>query len=174
MSGRSGSWVSVALVASLCLNLFLVGIAAAWIVFKQPDERKWRRGPIDLRTAIEQVEPESRDKVMTLWRSRSPEMRARARGFREARGKINNLLVDPQASAADRERAFLDMREATASFQVELHGLMEAIAAILPPEERARFFEAGLKRREKRRSGRRDRFPDDTPREERREERREE
>ena len=147
--------LAIALVASLALNLFLGGMATSRWLFHPPPPAHFA-GPGDFghfnrRAALRALSGESRDRVEALWRQHVDDIRPRIRAVREARREVaRQLLAEPIDDTA-LERAYARLREHADAAQAAVHAMLGEVARALSPDERKRFFEAALKRRDRKR-----------------------
>ena len=153
---RRALWI--ALIASLAVNVFLVGwVAASWV--HGPRFGPWARsgGPppstmaFHHQRAVRALNAGQRDAVDRIWRENVAELRARAKALRDAHFDLR------KAYAADRADA-KSLAEATAQFKAKTDSLLDhvsatlaKIATALPAEARKAYFNAGFARRERRR-----------------------
>jgi uncharacterized membrane protein len=142
---RSGRWVKIALVASLCLNVLVIGVAGGFLL-------KHRDGPRgDRIDRIVRYLPEARrDEARSMLEARLPEYEALRDQSREARRESMALLAaDPLDEAAlraalTRARAFSGQRRAM------LEDAMMDFAVTLSAEERREMVEQMNRRWERR------------------------
>mgnify|MGYP000321380008 CR=1 FL=1 len=135
------------LILSLCANLFLGGLFAGKLIFDRKPPPPGHRVRVDLRHAMRALEPASREKADQLFRLRRPEMRKRLRAVRSARRKLRRLLAADDATQAQIEAAFADVRRRGGEAQEAFQAVLREIALALPPDQRKAFFRAAFARR---------------------------
>ncbi|MCW5773698.1 MAG: periplasmic heavy metal sensor [Rhodospirillaceae bacterium] len=159
-----------ALVASLTVNIFLVGwVASTWVYGPRfgpgigPRPSPSAGMPFRHHRAMHAVSGADREAAERIWRENLPELRKRLRALRAAHEDLRRTFV---ADAAD-EKA---MTSAVAALKDKANGVFDLansallkIAATLPPAARKAYFEAGF-RRPRFRDRDDDRPPDRDPR----------
>lgn len=144
MSGRS--W-KILLVASLVLNVFLLGgiaggayqwFAAHGGLAKAPPQRT------ALRFAAEDLSPERQKQFIEALKAGRREGRDYAREGREGRHEVLSLLAAPQLDRAALDAALQRTRAADSALRAQVEGSVADFAATLSPEERVQFAD-GLK-----------------------------
>lgn len=134
MSGRARSWL---LIASLAVNLFLVGLMAGHR-FSPPPIPDSVPGTVfgDLRRMADVLPADTRREIRDLFESHRPEIFSGLRGIRSARDDIREILrtepYDPEALNA----AFAVLRQRTDQVQSIVHGALVDVAGRLGPDER--------------------------------------
>lgn len=136
------------LVASLALNLFLVGTIVGGLVVGQrlrpePPQRV-RMGP-PIWTAGRELSPEHRAAYREVLRGEDGAVRRELRAAREARADAWRGLADTSFDAEAVRRRLAEARAQDARARAALEERIVDFAVGLPPEERARFAE-GLSR----------------------------
>ena len=149
--------LAIALVASLAINLFLGGMATSrWLFHGPPGAHGVGPdgiGHFNRRAAHEALDPDVRSLVEAVWRERIDDIRPRIRAARKARHEVMRALIAEPIDAAALEAAYAALRARTDEAQTAVHGALAQVAQMLPPDQRKRFFEAGLKRRDRKRLG---------------------
>lgn len=150
MIRRPNRTLSALLFLSVALNLFLGGVLASHWLFRPPP---WDDGgPGDRLPPLHRLadgaglDPPYRDQVTALWLDQRPRLHRQMRAVREARRQVHRLLtaetLDRAALATAQETLSQRLTAARAAMQDHL---LE-VAALLPPEQRRAYFEAGLRR----------------------------
>jgi uncharacterized membrane protein len=142
---RSGRWVKIALVASLCLNVLVIGVAGGFLL-------KHRDGPRgDRIDRIVRYLPEARrDAARSMMEARLPEYESLRDQSRAARRESMTLMAaDPLDESAlrdalDRARAYSEQSRAM------LEDALMDIALSLTVEERREMVEQMTRRWERR------------------------
>jgi uncharacterized membrane protein len=153
---RRGLWI--ALIASLAVNVFLVGwVASSWVYGPRfiPGARMTAStgSPFSFqhRRASRALSGEERAMANRVWRENFAELRTRAQALREAHIAMRTAFAADQADAkslADAVAAFRD--KANAMFD-HANATLFKIAAALPAESRKAYFNAGFPRPRERR-----------------------
>ena len=134
MGGRARSWV---LIASLTLNLFLVGLIAGDRLSPPPPPESIP-GTVfaDLRRMSEALPPETRGEIRDRFEVHRPELIRGLMAMRAARHDVRDVLqrepYDPDALRA----AFDTLRERTDAVQAIVHTALIEVAGQLDPDER--------------------------------------
>jgi uncharacterized membrane protein len=152
---RRGLWI--ALLASLAVNLFLVGwVASSWVY--GPRMGLFARGiaPPTVgmaflhRRALHALSGDERQTADRLWREGFADTRERLRALRQAHLELRSAYVADQADAKQ-------LADAVAKFKTRADAVFEAvnatlikIATALPAESRKAYFNAGFPRRRER------------------------
>ncbi len=137
----------ILLILSLSANLFLGGLFAGKLIFERKPPPPGSRVRVDLRHAMRSLEPASREKADQLWRLRRPELHKRLREVRAARRKLRRVLASDDATQAQIEAAFAEVRQRGGEVQEAFQAVVREIALALPPEQRKAFFRAAFTRR---------------------------
>ncbi len=150
--------LAIALVASLAINLFLGGMATSRWLFHAPPGAHDDAGPdgighFNRRAAHKALDPDTRRRVEAVWRDRIDDIRPRIRAARKARHDVMRELMAEPIDATALEAAYAALRARTDEAQTAVHGVLAEVAQMLPPDQRRRFFRAGLKRRDRKHAG---------------------
>ncbi len=150
--------LAIALVASLAINLFLGGMAISRWVFHEPPGAHDAASPdgighFNRRAAHEALDAGARKRVEAIWRDRFDDIRPRIRAARKARHDVMRQLMAEPIDATALEAAYAALRVSTDEAQTAVHGVLAEVAQMLPPDQRRRFFRAGLKRRDRKHVG---------------------
>ncbi len=149
--------LAIALVASLAINLFLGGMATSRWLFHAPpgahDAGPDGIGHFNRRAAHKALDPDTRRRVEAIWRDRIDDIRPRIRAARKARRDVMRELIAEPIDATALEAAYARLRARTDEAQSAVHGVLAEVAQMLPPDQRRRFFEAGLRRAKHQRGG---------------------
>jgi uncharacterized membrane protein len=148
---RRGLWI--ALIASLGVNVFLVGwVASSWVYGPRfvPGIRATAAtgSPFAFqhRRAARELSGSERETADRIWRESIAELRERARAMRRAHIDMRAAFAADQADAkslGDAVAAFKD--KANAMFD-HANATLLKIAAALPAESRKKYFSAGFPR----------------------------
>lgn len=150
--------LAIALVASLAINLFLGGMAISRWLFHEPPGAHDAASPdgighFNRRAAHEALDAGARKRVEAIWRDRFDDIRPRIRAARKARHDVMRQLMAEPIDATALEAAYAALRARTDEAQTAVHGVLAEVAQMLPPDQRRRFFRAGLKRRDRKHVG---------------------
>ena len=157
----------ILLIVSGGLNLFLVGLVAASVIFH------WNRSDIGrgpgpksafrLYRAVDDLGEPQRARARALLEEKRPEIRARIDAIRTARRDIRRRIRRGATSPEAVEAGFLKLQQARREAQIAFHALVRQIAETLAPDERQRFYRKAYrwrvrkhKRHEGEKAGRRD------------------
>jgi uncharacterized membrane protein len=147
---RRGLWI--ALIASLAVNVFLVGwVASSWVYgprFAPGMRVAGTTSPFSFqhRSALRALSGSEREAVERVWREGMGDLRERGRALRQARMDMRTAFAADQADAkslGDAVAAFKD--KANAMFD-HANATLLKIATMLPPESRKAYFNAGFPR----------------------------
>ncbi|NPT56564.1 periplasmic heavy metal sensor [Paraburkholderia elongata] len=143
MNGRS--W-KIALVASLVLNVFLLGAivggAYQWFAAHGAMTPALAQQRTALRFAAETLPAERQKAFIDGLKSARREGRQFAREGREGRHEVLRLLAAPQFDRAALDAALARTREADSSLRAQVEGSVADFAATLSPEERVEFADS--------------------------------
>lgn len=148
---RRGLWI--ALVASLAVNVFVVGwVASSWVYGPRftPGSRFAPSAAPGLafqhRRALHVLSGSERDTAERLWRESLPELRERARAMRQAHIGLRTAFSADQADPKALGDAVAALKEkANAAFD-HANATLLKIATMLPAEARKAYFSAGFPR----------------------------
>lgn len=144
------NWPVIALVASLLLNGFLVGLLAA-DALRSPHRTHGSRGEriasFELRRLADRLPEEARQQVEAELAPLAPDMEARLGRIRALRAEIGVLAAAPEPDRAAIDEKLVALRaEARAMQEAAQRATYDAVLA-LPPEMRARLAEPPQERR---------------------------
>ncbi|HUZ13399.1 MAG TPA: periplasmic heavy metal sensor [Caulobacteraceae bacterium] len=141
-----GRWLAVGLVASLALNLFLIGAAAGVIALgaRMARQNIGARPGAFARAARALPEPERRDLRLML-RAAWIQIRPVATRSRQLRLAGWDALADPKPDAAAIKARLAQSRQLDASTRAAVEEKLVDYVMALPPHDRAAFV-AGLDR----------------------------
>jgi uncharacterized membrane protein len=143
-----GRWPRIALIASLILNGFLIGMIAADALHRPhgPRDRGPRIAGFELRRLADRLPREALQELQARLQPLSSEVEARVERIRAIRWDIDRIIAAPAP-----DRAALDAR--LAALRAENQGLQEEVQRAtydallaLPPEQRARLAEEPRRR----------------------------
>jgi len=149
---RRGLWI--ALIASLTVNVFVVGwVASSWVYGPRFGPMRWAPPPAAMafqhRRALHALSGSERQTADRIWRENFPEMRERVRALRQAQVDLRTAYVADQADAKS-------LADAVAAFKAKADGVLDhvnatliKIATALPAEVRKAYFSAGFPRRDR-------------------------
>lgn len=148
---RRGLWI--ALIASLAVNVFLVGwVASSWVYgprfLPHPRMSASTGSPFSFqhRRAVRALERDEREAANKLWRENFAELRARAQALREAHIAMRTAFAADQADAKSLGDAVAAFREKANAMFDQVNATLLKIAAALPAEQRKAYFNAGFPR----------------------------
>lgn len=143
--------LSIALIASLGINLFLAGMIVTATIYHKGG-RGWSgyERSFPHRSARHSLEGDSRKKVDEIWREARPDLRMRLREVRQARREIRRQLRADTLDRSALDRAFAAFRTSTNAAHNAMHALIGRIAETLNAEERRSYFRRRHWRRHRR------------------------
>jgi uncharacterized membrane protein len=152
---RRGLWI--ALVASLAVNVFLVGwVASSWVHGPRfgPGAR-WGAPPpstmaFQHRRAARALSGDQRDAANRIWRENFAELRNRAHALRDAHVELRNAYAADQADAKSLADAVAKFKASADGLFDHINATLQKIATALPADARKAYFSAGFARRERR------------------------
>jgi uncharacterized membrane protein len=157
MASSRGRWVPIMLVASLAVNVFVLGaFAAHWFAISFSlggDSRdalveRLRRSQahpgivvgLPSPTSILQVlHEDEREHLMTKWRAANPELREGFKRLYDARDEVADVLSEPAYKRVDLENAFADLRARQMELASTSQGLIIDLADNLDADGRNRL-----------------------------------
>jgi len=151
---RRGLWI--ALIASLAVNLFLVGWAASSWVYGPRHGAAARQAagqgmPFQHRNAVRAIGGENRQTVQRIWRESLPEFRTRAESLRQAHAAMRTAFGADQADAKTMTEAVAVLKDKANAMFDHVNATLLKIAAVLPSDARKAYFNAGFARGRERR-----------------------
>lgn len=146
MSAATGSlrrrWPAFALIASLILNGFLVGMMVA-------DSLKPHRGPsgerfarFELRRLSDRLPEAAVEQIAADLQRLGPDVTERVAGLRALRAEIMQLAATPEPDRAAIDERLASLRAEASSMQEEVQRATYDALLTLPPETRASLAEA--------------------------------
>ncbi|TNE57637.1 MAG: periplasmic heavy metal sensor [Alphaproteobacteria bacterium] len=153
MSKEQQKTMSVLLVVSLCLNLFLGGLILGGAVMKhrvdrfQPVEEFAPpiRSFLSPREIIRQSAPETREKLKGLAFRDLDELRPSLESVHAARVRLYDLLAAEQLDEEAVRQAVIDLAKAERDVQVASSKTMIKMMLLMTPEERERLMKLSEK-----------------------------
>jgi uncharacterized membrane protein len=143
----------IALVASLAVNVFVVGwVASSWVYGPRfvPGSRFAPTAAPGLafhhRRAVRALSGSERETAERLWRESAPELRARARSLRQAHMDMRAAFSADQGDAKALGDAVAALKEKASAVFDHANATLLKIATTLPAEARKTYFAAGFPR----------------------------
>lgn len=160
---RRGLWI--ALIASLAVNVFVVGwVASSWVYgsrfLPHPRAAASAGSPFSFqhRRALRALSGDQRETANKVWRENFAELRTRALALRQAHIDMRTAFGADQADAKTLGDAVAAFREKANALFDHANATLLKIAAALPAEQRKAYFNAGFPRpRNRHREPRRER-----------------
>jgi uncharacterized membrane protein len=162
---RRGLWI--ALIASIMVNVFVVGwVAASWVYGPRfvPGSRFGPTAAPGLafnhRRAAHALSGSERETAERIWRENLAELQNRARAMRQAHINMRTAFAADQADAKAIGDAVTALKEKASAVFDHANAALLKIATTLPPESRKAYFNAGFPRpreRDREREPRRER-----------------
>jgi len=148
---RRGLWI--ALIASLAVNVFVIGwVASSWVYGPRfiPGARMAAAtgSPFSFqhRRAMRALSGSERETADRLWRESFAELRDRARALRQAHIDMRAAFSGDQADAKALGDAVATFKEKANAVFDHANATLLKIAAALPAEARKKYFAAGFPR----------------------------
>lgn len=130
-------WQTVALVASLVLNGFLVGMIVADSMHGDRRGRGPRMGGFELRRLAERLPRDAVDQVAAELEAQRPSVEARFERLRALREELNGIAAQPNPDRAAIDERLAALRAEAAALQEEVQRATYDALLKLPPEVRA-------------------------------------
>ncbi len=148
---RRGLWI--ALIASLAVNVFLVGwVASSWVYGPRflpgPRMAASAGSPFSFqhRRAMRALPGSEREVANRVWREHFAELRERAQALRDAHMAMRAAFAADQADAKSLGDAVAAFREKANAMFDQVNATLIKIATALPAEQRKAYFNAGFPR----------------------------
>lgn len=151
---RTTRRLSIALLASLALNLFLGGMLSSQWIFADRHDRPRHVGRFDREGARAAIGEQHRAAVDAIWQRHKTALRGRVREVREVRRRLRQQLVAEQLDQAALAQTYEELHARGLAARNLLGKPLAEIAAALPAEQRKRYFQAGFAKSGKRRPDR--------------------
>lgn len=151
MTKLSPRVLGIALIISLAINLFVVGIFAVGYFFHGPRHNSYSGGPFPHWSARRSLDRDGRKKVDAIWREAHPALRERIRAMRKARRAVRRQL---RADALDRkalDASYIELRDRSVAARRALKDVLTKIAVTLNAEQRQDYFKRRFRHRYRRR-----------------------
>lgn len=148
----TGRWVTIALTASLAVNIFLAGlfvgheVGGPRFLFRAAVQRPvWHPGdgglPPFVQRIADRMSPPYRDILMSKMKQHQPEIAAAGVALREARGKLRQIVTAENFDRAAADATAAELRDRMLQFQQTLQAALLDVAAALPAEGRRQMIE---------------------------------
>jgi uncharacterized membrane protein len=134
-------WPAAALVASLLLNAFLIGML---VVDRLAPEKRFtasRAASFELRRLSEWLPQDAIDHISAELGAVEPSMETRIARLRAMRAEIRRLAAEPAPDRAAIDARLAALRAEGAAMQEEVQRATYDVLLALPPETRARLAE---------------------------------
>lgn len=139
LTGRTGTWVVVAVVVSVCLNLLLAGMLVGG---------RWHdghgRGPFG---PMSNMPDEAKSIAKSVFDSHKVEFDSRRDAVQQARMKVAELLKAEPIDQAQLNQALSELLQQSQAMQQFGHQVMIEVAQKLPPEVRREMVDHWAKDR---------------------------
>lgn len=139
-------WITILLIASLGLNVFLGGLLAGhWfagpqaVVFGQPRSPGASPSRMITDRMAAALPAEDRPRFEAVMAKHRPTVAEAAARFHEAREKVRDVLAKEPFDRAALDQAFAEQREGNAALQIAIQSSISEAAASLTPEARQRL-----------------------------------
>jgi uncharacterized membrane protein len=136
------SWPTVALVASLILNAFLIGMLVVDAVRPHGRGRGDRMVTFELRRFADRLPDEAVEEVRAKLLPLRPNIEERFARFRAIREEIGRLAAEPTPDRAAIDERLAALRAESEAMQQELQTATYDAILELPPEARAQLAES--------------------------------
>ncbi len=136
-------WLTLALIASVALNLFLAGVVAGRIGGEAAQGVRAKRS---FEALLATLPEEKRGLVRRELRQVLPEVRRDLQAMQEARAAVAAEMARPQPDGAAIDRHFREVQARTTAMQEALQQAFKRAAAKLTVEERGALLEAAKQR----------------------------
>jgi len=146
--------LSIALLASLALNLFLGGMLTSQWIFAERHGRPHPVGRFDREGARAAIDEQHRPAVDAIWQRHKSALRGRVRELRDVRRRLRQQLVAEELDRAALAQTYEELHTRGLAARDLLGKPLAEIAAALPAEQRKRYFQAGFAKSRKRRPNR--------------------
>lgn len=134
------SW-AVVLFFSVTLNLFFVGmVVSRWMVYGQDSMTRWG-GMHGMRIAEEQLQGDSRKKVVQIRQQYSLAIHQQMRAVRQARQEFQQQLLAETLDPPRIQKAMEELDKRSRVAKGNIHAIMIQVAEALPYEDRKIYFE---------------------------------
>lgn len=137
--GRARGGMATALVASLVLNGFLLGVVAVDLLRPGKPPAHVRILSFELRRLAGHLPPEAVDQVAAALEPLRPEVEARLDGLDAMRAQIHRLAAAPQPDRTAIDERLAALREEVGRIQAEVQKATFDALLDLPPQTRARL-----------------------------------
>ena len=134
-------WPAVALIASLLLNGFLIGML---VVDRLGPEKRFtasRAAAFELRRLSEWLPQDAIDRISAELRALEPSIEEHIARLRGMRAEIRRLAAEPTPDRAAIDERLAALRAEAAAMQEEVQRATYDVLLALPPEMRARLAE---------------------------------
>ncbi|HYM31198.1 MAG TPA: periplasmic heavy metal sensor [Candidatus Cybelea sp.] len=128
-----GRALRIGLIASLVVNLLLVGLIAGHML-----RGPWfgREGGLPIERVTGPMPPDVRETVRATLRELRPHIRDKIKAVREAREQVHDAFVASPFDAEKLKAAFANLREKTLAVQQDVQAAIADAIAKMPPEKR--------------------------------------
>lgn len=143
--------LGIALIISLALNLFVVGIFAVGFFFHGPRHHAQMGRPFPHWAARRSLDGETKNKVDAIWREAHKDLRVRVRAMRQARREVRRQL---RADTLDRkalDASYVELRERSVAAREAFKATLTKVALVLTAEQRRGYFKRRFRHRYRRR-----------------------
>jgi uncharacterized membrane protein len=154
MSEKQQKRMSLLLVLSLVLNVFVIGAIAGGSFMHDQfgfGKSKLQHAPpirsfMNPRQLVEGTSPETRQKLMKVARKDLREIRPELDAVHKARREIHDLMTAEILNPAEFQQAIARLAEAEKSAQIASGETLIKMLGVLTPKERKEMAENGMKR----------------------------
>jgi uncharacterized membrane protein len=151
MKRLSARTLSIALIVSLAINLFVVGVFVVGFLFHWPERHVQSGRPFPQWMARRSLDRDTRGKVDTIWREAHPALRMRGRAMRKARREVRRQLRADPLDRKALDASYIELRERTVAAREALKEVLTKVALTLNAEQRRKYFKRRFRHRYRRR-----------------------
>jgi uncharacterized membrane protein len=141
---RVGRVLSISLLLSLAVNLFLAGMLVSQWLIVGPQRHERPRPPFDRMAAQAALSEPYRAVVDGIWAEHHQALRGKRKEIFALRRAIREHLVAETLDPVAFDHAYRALHATSLDRRSALHATLTKIATTLPLEDRRRYFKAGL------------------------------
>lgn len=132
------------LLISLAANLFFAGMMTVFLIKGEPTRPQGPPDRFNMEAAREALTPENQEIVDEIWDEFRREQRGEFRSLFRLRERLQEILGADEFDEPAFEKVFSEMQKTGVESRLALIEVLREVTQALPPDQRKKYFQAGM------------------------------